>query len=151
MVTYNVWVAKLTEDAKLPTRKYEDDAGFDIYSSVNIQIPPHSVEIVNTGIRFGFLSSARMRVVPRGRQDFLIGAGLIESNYQGELLVKIANVTGETLDIRKGDSVGQVIFEANPLVELLEVQKENMHSYVDITARGATGGIVTQLEKQESN
>ena len=42
--------AKLNERAILPTRKHPDDAGIDFYSIENKTIPPHSYDVIGTGI-----------------------------------------------------------------------------------------------------
>ena len=46
----NVVVQLLNELAKLPTRANENDAGFDLYSTVDTIIPNKERKTVNTGI-----------------------------------------------------------------------------------------------------
>jgi dUTP pyrophosphatase len=143
---YNVAVAALKPDVKYPVKKNPEDAGFDIFSSMDVTIPAGGVRVVSTGLTFEFPPQVRMRVVPRGRQDHLIGSGLIESNYQGELLVKIVNTTPTPLAVKNGDSIGQVIFDINPTIGLVVKDKDEIH--LAQSSRGNSGGIVAQFSSQ---
>ncbi len=135
-------IAKLDPNAFLPTRKHASDAGLDIYANVKMSIKPSSFAIVSTGITLeidpGFVGLLK----PKGRNNHLLGAGVVDAGYQGEILVKVANVTDLPLEINPGDAIGQLLILPifTPAVE--EVSIEQIH--VDNSSRGNTGGIVDQ-------
>ena len=132
--------AKLHPDAILPTRKHADDAGIDFYALNPVVIPPHSFEIVKTGITVEIPAGYVGLMKPKSRNDHLLGAGVIDAGYQGEIQIKIANLTDDPLEIVYGQAIGQmlVIPVETPSVE--EVPKEEIHK--NVSERGATGGIL---------
>jgi dUTP pyrophosphatase len=140
--------AKLVPNAKIPTKKFELDAGYDLYSSVDVTIEPHSSRIINTGITVEIPDGLFARILPKSRSNFLIGAGVIESNYQGEILVKIVNFSNDTLIVNKGDPIAQLVFHLFIVTQHEEVSKDEIHKVS--TDRGATGGIVSALEKENA-
>ena len=83
-------------------------------------------------------------VKPKGRNDHLVGAGVVDAGYQGEILVKIVNPYPTPLEIRAGDAIGQLLVVpiATPRVE--EVSPEQIHN--QSSQRGASGGIVEQFK-----
>lgn len=132
--------AKLHPDAVLPTRKHADDAGIDFYALLPVVIPPHSFDIVKTGITIEIPKGYVGLMKPKSRNDHLLGAGVIDAGYQGEIQIKIANITDEPLEIACGQAVGQMLLipVETPAVE--EVLLEEIHTKV--SERGATGGIL---------
>ena len=131
-------VKKIVEEAKLPTRKYPTDAGMDFYSLNEVIIPPHTIQVVETGITVDFPDNTVALVWPKSRADFLVGAGVIDNLYQGEILVKISNISDKELKIEKHQGLAQIIIVPVlcPLIEEVnEIHEEE-------TERGATGGIV---------
>lgn len=131
-------VKKLDEEAKIPTRKYPTDAGMDVYALNDIIIKPHTIQVVKTGITVDFPDNTVALVWPKSRANFLIGAGVIDSSYMGEILVKVSNISDKELKIEKHQGLAQIVIVPVlcPLIE--EVDEINK----DETERGATGGIV---------
>ena len=132
--------AKLTDMAILPARKHPDDAGIDFFALEPIEIPPHSFAVVKTGITVEISPGYVGLMMPKSRNNHLLGAGVIDAGYQGEIRIKIANLTEVPLQIEYGQAVGQMLIVpiVTPAVE--EVDLENIHK--EISARGATGGIL---------
>ena len=133
-------VAKLRPDAIIPTRKHPDDAGIDFYAVEPVMIQPGRFGIVKTGITVEIEKGFVGVLKPKSRNDHLLGAGVIDAGYQGEIQIKVANVRNETLTITYGQAVGQMLILPvfTPVVE--EVSPEAIHQTQ--TERGATGGIL---------
>lgn len=131
---------RLVEDAKLPTRKFKDDAGIDVYALENNIIPPNKFKVIRTGVTFEIPYGNVMFVWPKSKANFLIGAGVIDSSYQGEILVKIFNGDDSDLIINKHDPIAQLVLVPVFTPEIEEVSE----IHVNKTERGATGGIVNQ-------
>jgi dUTP pyrophosphatase len=141
-------VAKLVEDAILPTVKHTGDAGMDFYSLEDYIIKPGKFQICRTGITVEIPHLVVGQLWAKSRNSWLVGAGVIDSNYQGEILVKIINPTPQDIVISRGDALAQMlfVFSTNPII--VEDKLENLH--VQKTARGTTGGIVTELTNENS-
>ncbi|PKO10008.1 MAG: hypothetical protein CVU40_07290 [Chloroflexi bacterium HGW-Chloroflexi-2] len=135
-------IAKIDPSAFLPTRKHPVDAGLDIYANCNIVIEPHSTSIVSTGITLEITNGFVGLLKPKGRNNHLLGAGVVDAGYQGEILVKVANISDHPLKIKPGDAVGQLLILPIYTPEVLEVNPDQVHQ--ENSSRGNSGGIVDQ-------
>ena len=138
-------IARLRPDARIPSRKHPTDAGLDLYAVEAVTLAPHSVGIVPTGITVDVPAGVVALIKPKGRSNHLLGAGVVDAGYQGEILVKVVNPFDAPLTFQPGDAVGQLLLlpVLTPLVE--EVGLEDVHR--QISSRGGTGGIVDQHGK----
>ncbi len=137
-------IARLRPGAVLPTRKHPQDAGLDLYAAEETTLPPHSAAIVPTGVTIEIPPGYVGLVKPKGRSDHLLGAGVVDAGYQGEILVKVVNPFARELVIHAGEAVGQILIlpVLTPAVE--EVSADEIHA--SGSARGASGGIVDQYK-----
>ena len=135
-------IARLRPDAMLPTRKHPADAGLDVYAVEAVTVAPHSFAIVPTGITIEIPDGYVGLLKPKGRNNHLLGAGVVDAGYQGEILVKVANLTDQPVVFEPGDAVGQLVIlpVLTPAVE--EVEQAVIHTQK--TTRGGAGGIVSQ-------
>ena len=138
-------VARLRPDAFLPTRKFSQDAGMDFYAVEAVTVPPHSFAIVPTGITIDIPAGVVGLLKPKGRSGHLLGAGVVDAGYQGEILIKVANPTPEPLLFKPGDAVGQLILVPVLTPAVREVAADEIHPVK--TARAGSGGIVEQHRK----
>lgn len=136
--------AKLNENAKPPFRKNPTDAGIDFYSCEDIIIPSHSMIIVHTGITLEIPRNYFLLIKPKGKNNHLIGAGIVDSFYEpGEILIKVTNISNNSLKIWKGDAIGQGVFIPIETPKLIEVDIDELKNS---SFRSAKGGIVTQSQ-----
>jgi dUTP pyrophosphatase len=135
-------IARLRPDARIPTRKHRSDAGLDLFAVEAVILPPHSVAIIPTGITVDIPEGVVGLIKPKGRSDHLLGAGVVDAGYQGEILVKVVNPFAVPLEFKPGDPLGQLLLlpVMTPVVE--EVGLEEIHPQV--SPRSGTGGIVEQ-------
>jgi dUTP pyrophosphatase len=140
---FKIQFAKLTEGAIIPTKKHVGDVGFDIYSIEDTMILSNWCGVIKTGITCSFPDDLLLRILAKSRSNYIVGAGVIESNYQGELLVKLFNISQDILRIEKGVAIAQLVFFHKPEIESEEVDIKDIH--MNTTSRGATGGIVSQI------
>jgi dUTP pyrophosphatase len=135
-------IARLRPDALLPNRKHPTDAGLDLYAVEAVTLAPHAVGIVPTGITVEIPAGVVGLVKPKGRSNHLLGAGVVDAGYQGEILVKVVNPSAQPLTFHPGDAVGQLVLlpVLTPAVE--EAAPDEIHRRE--SPRGGTGGIVDQ-------
>lgn len=134
-------IKRLESSAILPTRNHETDAGIDFYSAGSYLIPPHEFRIIHTGIAIEIPKGYFALLKPKSRNDYMIGAGIIDEGYRGEILFKVLNPTDIVLPISRGQAVGQLV-----LIPTIYLELEEVNEFDDETERGSTGGIVSQSD-----
>lgn len=130
-------VKKLEVEAKAPTRKHVTDAGMDVYALEDVIIPPHTIQVIRTGVTAEYPEGTVAFVWPKSRSDFLVGAGVIDNSYQGEIFVKVTNISDQDLKIEKHQGLAQIVIVPvlTPSIEEVdEIHQEESN-------RGDTGGI----------
>ena len=132
--------AKMRKDAIIPTRKHPADAGIDFYAVEPLTIAPHSFGVVKTGITVEIPDGFAGIMKPKSRNNHLLGAGVIDAGYQGEIQIKIANIADEELKIEYGQAVGQMLILPVFTPAVVEIPYDEIHQIV--SERGATGGIL---------
>lgn len=112
---YIIQVKKLHDDAILPSKSNESDAGYDLYATEDIYIPGRQRSIVGTGIAVEMKSDNPFyfRVAPRSgmaaKNGIDVFAGVVDSEYRGEVKVILYNSGDAGYDVRKGDRIAQMI------------------------------------------
>lgn len=136
--------SKLSPDAISPSRKNSTDAGMDFYSLEDVYISPNSMKIIHTGISVEIPENFMLLLKPKSKNNYLVGAGIIDSFYEpGEILVKITNITNQSIKINKGDAIAQGIYIQIETPTFIEVDKSEL---INNKNRSGTGGIVNQLK-----
>jgi dUTP pyrophosphatase len=109
-------IARLKDEAVLPTRAHEGDAGLDLYSCEAAHIGPGERWSVGTGVGVEIPAGHAGLVLPRSglARDHGISLvnspGLIDSGYRGELRVLLLNNDpAETFRIQHGDRIAQLV------------------------------------------
>lgn len=127
----------LTENAILPTRGSEQAAGLDLYSTESILVGSLQREIISTGISIKVPKGFYGRIAPRSglaaKYGIDVMAGVVDSDYRGEIKVILFNSSLEAFKIQRGDRIAQLILE-----QILIVEPEEVES-LDETIRGADG------------
>jgi dUTP pyrophosphatase len=135
--------ARWNSDAAAPLRKHPTDAGVDVFAIEDKWIWPFSAARVKTGLTFEIRADFMLLAKPKSGSDYLLGAGVIDPGYQGEILIKIVNYKPWPLRIRKGQALAQLVQVAiltDPLEGVASI--DDLHSQK--SARGEDGGIVRQ-------
>ena len=109
-------VARVDPRARLPTRAYDHDAGFDLYALEPARLEPGERAAVRTGIAVEIPEGQAGLVLPRsGLADrhgiALVNApGLIDAGYRGEIRVLLLNTDrGEAFEVAPGDRIAQLV------------------------------------------
>ena len=122
-------VKKLVSHAVIPKRATEGSAGLDISASEDFVIPAHKWNAVPTGIAISVPRDCYARLAPRSglayKKGIDVGAGVIDSDYSGEIKVILFNHGDEDFIIHRGDRIAQIIFEKIFINDLVEVEELN--------------------------
>src|SRR5262249_24735130 len=139
-------VKRLVSTARLPARMTAESAGFDLYAAAPIVVPPTTVVVdglaeighalISTGLAFEIPRGLVGRVAARSglsvKHNLEVGAGWIDSDYRGELLVEIKNFSSRPFSISIGDRIAQLI--------LLPVEKLNLREVDELSESGRGDG-----------
>lgn len=139
-----ILVSCIDTNAIPPTRKHPGDAGLDFYALQDTLIKPGGVKVVRTGVTLELPPHYFGLLKPKGGSNFDVFAGVVDPNYQGEILFKVYNPSKDNLTFLAGQPVGQMVFIPIIKPPVVEVSIEELH--VDESDRGTTGGIVGDVE-----
>lgn len=107
---------RLDPAARLPTRGSRLAAGLDLSSIENLTINPHGRAVVRTGLAVSIPGGFYGRIAPRSglavRHGLDVLAGVIDSDYRGQILCAIINHGDESIEIESGMRIAQLIIEA---------------------------------------
>lgn len=115
--------------AKAPTYATEGAGAFDFYSPVDIgPIDPGSSFFVDLGIKVEVPSGYTLLLFSRSGHGFKNGirlsnsVGVIDSDYRGNLGLKLHNDSSESFYAPAGSRAVQGLLVATPKVEIVEVK-----------------------------
>lgn len=127
----------LGPNAKAPVKSTPGAAGYDMYSSEACVVPANGKALVSTDIAVAIPTNCYGRVAPRSglasKHSIHVGAGVIDSDYRGDVSVLLFNLSSEPFAINVGDRIAQLIIERICLPDTVVVDD------LDETARGAGG------------
>jgi dUTP pyrophosphatase len=111
----NIKFKRLTTDAKIPLRATAGAAGFDVFSNGNYVINPSVRCLLDTGIAMqlpnGYWGELKPRSGLAARHGLDVLAGVIDSDYTGEIKVSLINHGEDQVEIKKGDRIAQLIIQ----------------------------------------
>lgn len=131
---------RLDPGLPLPRYAHDGDAGMDLYSVTDVEIPPGRRELIGTGVAVSIPEGYAGFVLPRSGLALRSGLslvntpGLIDSHYRGEIKVIAINHDQESaIRIARGDKIAQLVVQRIERCELMEVDE------LDGTIRGEGG------------
>jgi len=132
-------VKKISPEAILP--KYIDNQAtcFDVYTSTKAIIQPFEKKLIKTGLQFeipeGYCLKLYLRSGISIKTPLLLcnGVGQIDSNYRGEVMIPLINLSMNNYIIEKGIRIAQMEFTMYSQCEIQEVDT------INTTERGLGG------------
>jgi dUTP pyrophosphatase len=112
---------KLHPQAQLPARGSLEAAGVDLRSIETLRIPARGRKSVRTGLSVAIPRGFYGRVAPRSglavKHGLDVLAGVIDSDYRGEILCALINHGDEPFEIEMGMRIAQLVIESIALME----------------------------------
>ena len=133
---------KIGKEIPLPRRSTDGSAGVDLRACLDapLTLSPGECELLHTGIAIHLDDPGLAAVIlPRSglghKHGIVLGnlLGLIDSDYQGELLISCWNRGSEPFRIEPGERIAQLV-----IVPVVQVDFEVVESFSEST-RGAGG------------
>lgn len=134
--------SKLGQDIPLPTYATIGSAGLDLRACLDepLTLEPGDTQLIPTGMAIHLKDPGyAAQILPRSglghKHGIVLGnlVGLIDSDYQGELMVSCWNRGQKTFTIQPGDRIAQLI-----IVPVMQVEFEVVEEF-DNSERGAGG------------
>jgi dUTP pyrophosphatase len=130
-------VQRLTEHGRLPTRASEDAAGYDVYSSITVTIPPHSSTKIPLDIAVQPPLHTYCQILSRSglftKHHIEAKIGTIDRDYTGNIIVLLQNNSAEPYTVTAGDRIAQMVIYNIARPEITDV------SSLQPTERGNKG------------
>ena len=102
-------VQKLNNNVALPKRSTDGAAGCDLCASQDCTIPAGGKGLVHTELSISFLAGIYARIAPRSglalKKFIDVGAGVVDSNYRGEVGVVLFNHDDQDFVVKMGDQI----------------------------------------------
>ncbi|HXR11479.1 MAG TPA: dUTP diphosphatase [Gaiellaceae bacterium] len=123
-------IRKLRDDAVVPARAYDGDAGLDLAACERVVLDPGERAMVGTGLAVAIPDGYAGFVQPRSglaaRHGITIvnTPGLVDSGYRGELRIILLNTDDrEPFVVEPGMRIAQLVVVPVASVEPLEVEE----------------------------
>tara|TARA_A100001011_G_C13748874_1_gene610465 strand:+ start:67 stop:504 length:438 start_codon:yes stop_codon:yes gene_type:complete len=126
----------------LPSYESSGSAGIDLRACIkdNLVIQPNKVELIPTGLAV-FISDSNLAglILPRSglghKKGLVLGnlVGLIDSDYQGEIMISAWNRSDKNISINKLDRIAQLV-----IIPIKKVKFELVKSF-EKSDRGSKG------------
>ena len=109
--------------AKPPKKMTQGSGGFDLYAAENVVIPPMRCDVdghaevgrglVHIGIEIELPQGTVGRIASRSglsiNSNIEVGAGWVDSDYRGTLVVELKNLSSKPYKVSQGDRIAQLI------------------------------------------
>jgi|SRR6267143_925690 len=117
----------LEHEAILPSRKTPDSAGYDLYSTSEILLPPNKHVMVTTGVHLAIPEGYYAQILGKSSLALKYGVnplgGVIDSGYIHEIVVILMNLGRFNYKINIGDPIAQFIVLPCPSVNFVLVSE----------------------------
>lgn len=130
---------RLTSKGSLPEYKTKGSAGLDIHLIEDVVFEPKEVTTIHTGLSVEIPDGYFGAVYPRSsvgtKYNLMLAntVGIIDSDYRGEIILKIYNYGNERVELKKDERIVQMIIQPYNRVEIEKVES------LSETERGAGG------------
>ena len=123
---------KLDVGAKAPHRAHPEDAGLDLFNN-NVEeatvIKPYDRATFHTGVHaeipVGYYGKIESKSGLNVNHGIVSCGGVIDSGYDGEILVELYNITAERYHFHRGEKIAQLIIMRCELPEIEVVDEIN--------------------------
>jgi dUTP pyrophosphatase len=122
-------ITRLSPHVALPAYATAGAAAFDLAAAADVEVPPHAIALVPTGLVVEVPSGHFLAILARSstplKRGLMVanGVGVVDADYCGpadEVKVQVINVTAAAVRVAAGDRIAQGMVLAAPRLELVE-------------------------------
>jgi dUTP pyrophosphatase len=137
---------RLLDDVPVPSYAHPGDAGADLVTTVDVEIPPQGRVVVPTGVSIALPDGYAAFVHPRSGLAAKHGVtivnapGTVDAGYRGEIKVLLINHDREQpVKLRRGDRIAQLVVQRYEHARFVPVE-QLPESARGVGGYGSTGG-----------
>ena len=139
-------VKRMKEDIKLPERSTLNSAGYDFFALEDIIFNPETITRVFTGVKCELMPNQVLILANRSSNPskkglvLLNGIGVVDADYygnpdnDGEIAFEFYNMLNESVEIKKGEKLGQ------GLILAFDKTEDDFVTKIRESGWGSTGG-----------
>jgi len=119
-----------------PLRGHETDAGIDLRTPSGFTLEPAASATIHTGVHIELPHGTCGLLVSKSGlnvHDGIVGTGLIDEGYSGEVVVRLYNLSDHSRDFQAGDKIIQLVILPVVALPLEEVDS------IEVGERGDAG------------
>lgn len=144
-----MFVKKLSANARIPTRGSTESAGLDLCSTADYTIPVGGRQLIPTDLAISIPIGTYAHILPRSglalKYGIHVGAGVIDSDYRGNIGVLLFNLGSEPFEVKKYDRIAQMVIKPCLMFPLQEsddlvVSERGGGGFGSTGVSGGTGG-----------
>jgi dUTP pyrophosphatase len=133
----DIKIKLLSDLAKIPTQGTNFSAGYDLYAAEDVVVLRFGRKLIKTNVSMAIPMNHYGRIAPRSGLAYKNGidvlAGVIDSDYRGDIGVILYNTDNNDFTVKVGDKIAQIIIESCSTANF--VKTENLPA----TKRGEGG------------
>jgi dUTP pyrophosphatase len=143
--TYNmdtIIFSKIDPDGPGITRAHETDAGYDLYSAMDITLSPKACAKIRTNVKVKLPRGTFGKLFDRSSmasKSLLTSGGVIDQGYTGEIVCIISNLGNEPYTIKVNDKITQMVLIRYSNATITEVQPDEFSELTLTSDRGQKG------------
>ncbi|MEV0403912.1 dUTP diphosphatase [Actinoallomurus sp. NPDC050550] len=148
----DVLIQRLDPGLPAPSYAHPGDAGADLVTTVDVELPPGARAMVPTGVAIALPDGYAAFVHPRSGLAARLGLtivnapGTVDAGYRGEIKVTLLNTdTEHTVRLTRGDRIAQLVIQRVERAVFHEVQALPGSARGD-GGFGSTGGYAGAVE-----
>lgn len=134
-ILMKIKIKRIDKTLPLPEYHTKGAVAFDLYSRLDMVIPPKSLERLPTNIIVetpkGYMLEIKDRSSTLKKKGLFVSTGFIDNDYCGEtdeILLQVYNLTEDEVRVEKGERLGQGVFIKIDLGEWEEVENMSENS-----------------------
>ena len=125
-------IKRLPSAIGLPEPATGGAAGFDLAAAADLEVPPHSIRLVGTGLVIAVPDGHFLGIFARSstplKRGLIVanGVGVVDADYCGpadEIKIQLLNFTDSPVQVKRGDRLAQGIVLPSPQIEWQEVEE----------------------------
>jgi|688.fasta_scaffold52491_3 deoxyuridine 5'-triphosphate nucleotidohydrolase len=128
-------VYKTDNDAVIPSKPFEDDAGYDLTIIKKIKDFNSKTTLYDTGIKIEIDEGYYTEIVPRSsisKFGYILAnnIGIIDNNYRGNLMIALTKIIDDAPEIVLPFKCCQLIVRKQVFADLCEITDDNLSSTI---------------------
>lgn len=134
-------IIKLNNSMPIPSFQTKGAAAIDLHSANHVDIKSNTVGMVFTGVMLHIkdpnvcgIVAPRSGIATKYKVSLANTIGVIDSDYQGEIILHLENKGCNLLEIERGQRIAQMMF-----IPILKPEFKEVLEFSENTARGSGG------------